>query len=58
MNEIQMPDTYKELRTFVEQHGIPVKKTTKAAEIACVEAIHAWAKETGRRIIPKNTKVV
>ena len=31
---------------------------TKAAEVACVEAVQAWAKETGRRIIPKNTIVV
>ena len=58
MNEFQMPDTYKELRTFVEKYDIPVKKTTKAAETACVDAINAWAKETGRRILPKNTLVV
>ena len=58
MNEFQMPDTYKELRTFIEHYGIHVKKTTKAAEVACVEAVQAWAKETGRRIIPKNTIVV
>jgi len=58
MNEFQMPDNYKELRSFVDKYGIYVKKTTKAAELACVEAIHSWAKETGRRIIPKNTIVV
>ena len=54
MNDIQMPYTYKERCAFVEKHGIPVKKTTKAAERACEEAIRAWAKETGRRMFYMN----
>ena len=58
MNKFEMPFTYKEQCEFVEKHGIPVKKTTKAAKSDCSEAIYAWAKETGRRIIPKNTIVM
>ena len=54
MNDIQMPFTYKERCAFVEKHGISVKKTTKAAERACKEAICAWAKETGRRLFYMN----
>jgi len=54
MNEFEMPFTYKEQCEFVEKHGIPVKKTTKAAERACKEAIRAWAKETGRRLFYMN----
>ena len=50
MNEIEMPLTYKEQCEFVDKHGIPVKKTTKAAKSDCREAIRAWAKETGRRL--------
>ena len=54
MNDIQMPYTYKERCAFVEKHGIPVKKTTKAAERACWEAIRTWAKETGHRLFYMN----
>jgi hypothetical protein len=54
MNDFEMPFTYKERCAFVEKHGISVKKTTKAAERACMEAIHMWAKETGRRLFYMN----
>ena len=54
MNDFEMPFTYKEQCEFVEKHGIPVKKTTKAAKSDCREAIRVWAKETGRRLFYMN----
>jgi len=58
INEFQMPEGYKDLRAFVDKYGIIVKSKTKAKEVDCVNAIKEWAKEKGRRIIPKNTKVL
>ena len=54
MNEFEMPFTYKEQCEFVEKHGIPVKKTTKAALWECDKAIRKWATETGRRLFYKS----
>jgi hypothetical protein len=51
INTIIVPDSFKELSEFVEQHGIRVEKVTKPGRKALLKAVKAWGVSHGYRIV-------
>lgn len=51
INTISIPDGFKELSEFADEHGITVKKVTKPSKEDLLRAIKKWGVAHGYRII-------
>ena len=57
INELLVPESFKELTGLLETLGIKVEKKTKPSEESCMKALKAYAVAHGKRLI-KSTEVL
>lgn len=51
INELRVPDSFKELTGLLDTLGVKVEKKTKPSEESCMKALKAYAVAHGKRLI-------